>query len=79
MLCSLMFCAPRAMLRVERIAFDTSESAVKAGQTTMSTSLTEERSRVRPFKRSSASATVLFIFQLPAMMSLRALFMFLPD
>src|SRR5256885_7129050 len=67
-----MFCAPRRMF-VFRAALDTSLSAVKGGQMTMSTSLMFANSRLSPFTKSSASATVLFIFQLPAMISLRAL------
>src|SRR6185312_17380709 len=69
-----MFCAPRRML-VSRIAFETSESAVNGGQTTMSTSFTLTSSRLMPPTRSSASATVLFIFQLPAMINFRPLSM----
>src|SRR5690242_7783693 len=43
----------------------------------MSTSLTPESSRFRSSTRSKASATVLLHFQLPAMISLRSLFMYL--
>src|SRR2546422_1824279 len=68
-----MSCAPSRMF-VFKMAFDTSDSAVNGGQMTMSTSLTLNSSRFKPFTRSSASATVLFIFQLPAIMSLRFLF-----
>jgi len=55
------------------MALDTDSSAVKGGQTTMSTSFTLPSSRLRLSTRASPSATVLFIFQLPAMMSLRSL------
>src|SRR6185503_19467090 len=55
------------------MALETSPKAVKGGQTTMSSSLTLPRSRLMPFTKSSASATVLFIFQFPAMISLRSL------
>src|SRR6266567_9236591 len=41
----------------------------------MSTSLILASSSFKPRTRSSASATVLFIFQLPAMISFRSLFM----
>src|ERR1041385_8477085 len=74
-LCSLMFCAPRRMFLESRMALDTDSSAVKGGQTTMSTSFTLLRSRLRSSTSDTASATVLFIFQLPAMISLRSLFM----
>src|SRR5437867_658139 len=67
-----MFCAPSRML-VLSTALETSLSAVNGGQTTISTSLMLTSSRLRPVTRSSASATVLFIFQLPAMISLRDL------
>src|SRR5690242_2289087 len=73
-LCSLMFCAPSRRFELS-ISFETSESAVNGGHTTMSTSFTPESSSLRSRTRSTASATVLFIFQLPAMMSLRCLFM----
>src|ERR1035437_7868296 len=68
-----MFCAPSRMLE-SRIAFETSPSAVNGGQTTMSTSLTLAKSILRLRTRSSASATVLFIFQFPAIISFRSLF-----
>src|SRR5438034_11097565 len=71
-LCSLIFCAPSRMLE-SRMALETSLKAVNGGQTTMSTSLTPFSPRLMPATRSSASATVLFIFQLPAMISLRSL------
>src|SRR5213596_3031582 len=54
-------------------ALDTSLNAVNGGQMTISTSLMFASSRLRPFTRSSASATVLFIFQFPATINLRAL------
>src|SRR5579859_1647255 len=72
-LCSLMFWAPRRMFE-SRMALETSARAVKGGQTTMSTSLTLASSILSPRTRSKASATVLFIFQLPAIMSFRSLF-----
>src|SRR3954464_14603280 len=77
-LCSLIFCAPRRIL-VLRMAFETSDKAVKGGQTTMSTSFTLLNSRLSPATRSSPSATVLFIFQLAAMINLRSLSMRLLD
>src|SRR5438128_623760 len=58
-----------------RMTFETSLSAVNGGHTTMSASLILARSSLRPRTRSRASATVLFIFQLPAMISFRSLFM----
>src|SRR6266567_9109406 len=67
-----MFCAPSRIL-VLITALETSDSAVNGGQTTISTSLMFASSRLRPFTRSSASATVLFIFQFPATINLRAL------
>ena len=70
-LCSLMFCAPSRMLESE-IALDTSPSAVNGGHTTMSTSLMFAVSSFKSRTRLSASATVLFIFQLPAMISFRS-------
>src|SRR2546423_3476691 len=69
-----MFCAPRRMLE-SSTALETSDSAVKGGQTTMSTSLMLARARFRSPTRSRASATVLFIFQFPAMIILRSLSM----
>src|ERR1041385_3817907 len=69
-----MVWAPRRML-VLSTALDTSLSAVNGGHTTISTSLMFASSRLSPLTRSIASATVLFIFQLPAMINLRALFM----
>src|ERR1051325_9638076 len=60
---------------VLRMAFDTSDRAVKGGQTTMSTSFMLLNSRLRPSTKSRDSATVLFIFQLPAIISLRSLSM----
>src|SRR6266568_100494 len=68
-----MFCAPRRRLE-SRMALETPPSAVNGGQTTMSTSLTLANSILRSLIKSSASATVLFIFQLPATISLRSLF-----
>src|ERR1035438_10491448 len=68
-----MFCAPSRMFE-SRIAFETSPKAVNGGQTTMSTSLTLAKSILRLRTRSSASATVLFIFQFPAIISFRSLF-----
>ena len=56
------------------MASDTAASAVYGGATTMSTSRTEASSRLRSLTRVSDSATVLFIFQLPAMINLRSLF-----
>src|SRR5439155_4783717 len=67
-----MFCAPIRMLE-SRMAFETSPKAVNGGQTTMSTSLMLTNSILRSLTRSSASATVLFIFQFPAMINLRSL------
>src|SRR2546427_1956449 len=67
-----MVWAPSRIL-VLSTALDTSLSAVKGGQMTISTSLMFASSRLRPFTRSSASATVLFIFQFPATINLRAL------
>src|SRR5258705_9571541 len=58
-----------------RMAFETALKAVNGGHTTISTSLIFASSRLRSATRSSASATVLFIFQLPAMISLRCLSM----
>src|SRR5204862_6295203 len=66
-----MFWAPRRILEF-RTAFETSPKAVNGGYTTMSTSFTYVSSRLQPFTRSRASATVLFIFQLPAMISFRS-------
>src|SRR5436309_15010221 len=68
-----MVWAPSLML-VLSTALDTSLSAVNGGQTTISTSLIVASSRLRSWTRSSASATVLFIFQLPAMINLRFFF-----
>src|SRR5262245_45857710 len=68
-----MFWAPRRMFE-SRIALETSDNAVEGGHTTMSTSLMLANSIFKPRTRSKASATVLFIFQLPAMISLRSLF-----
>src|SRR5262245_52975412 len=68
-----MFCAPSLMFE-SSVAFETDSSAVNGGQMTTSTSFTPPRSSLRLFTSASDSATVLFIFQLPAMMSLRALF-----
>src|SRR5262245_20411501 len=70
-----MFCAPRRRFE-SRICLDTSHNAVNGGQTTISTSFTLANSRLRSHTKSTASATVLFIFQLPAMMSLRSLSIF---
>src|ERR1051326_3168964 len=67
-----MFCAPSRRF-VFRMARDTSDKAVYGGQITMSTSLMLASSRLSPPTRSSASATVLFIFQLPAKINLRVL------
>src|SRR5438067_1121175 len=67
----LMSCAPSRILE-SRIAFETSLSAVNGGQTTMSASLMFANSSLRLRTRSSASATVLFIFQFPAKMSFLA-------
>src|SRR5690242_19109051 len=69
-----MFCAPRRKFE-SRMDLETSLSAVKGGQTTMSTSFMFASSILRSPTRSRASATVLFIFQFPAIMSLRDLFM----
>src|SRR5687767_7257597 len=66
-----MFWAPSLMLD-RRMALETSPNAVNGGQTTMSTSLTLVSSRWQPLTRSTASATVLFIFQLPAMINFRS-------
>src|SRR6185312_9948525 len=62
------------MFLVSRMALETSLNAVKGGQTTMSTSFTLAVSIFKSFTRSSASATVLFIFQFPAIISFRSLF-----
>src|SRR5690606_3209696 len=59
----------RRTLELSR-ASDTAASAVNGGQTTMSSSLTVATSRLIASTRPSASAAVLFIFQLPAMISL---------
>src|ERR1017187_6275304 len=70
-----MFCAPSR--RVEsRMTFDTDSSAVNGGQMTMSTSLLLANSSLRLPTNASASAAVLFIFQLPAIINLRSLFIF---
>src|SRR6266478_1262488 len=58
-----------------RIARDTSDKAVNGGQTTISTSLTLANSIFRARTKSTPSATVLFIFQFPAIINLRSLFM----
>src|SRR5436305_15001806 len=71
---SLMFCAPSRMFLVSRIDLDTDSSAVNGGQTTMSTSFTLPSSSLMSLTSDNASATVLFIFQLPAMINLRSLF-----
>src|SRR6185369_10483722 len=71
--CSLMFCAPSRRLE-SRMALETASNAVNGGHTTMSTSLTLASSSFKLRTRSSASATVLFIFQFPAMISFRSLF-----
>src|SRR5436190_24330826 len=68
-----MFCAPRRIV-LSRMALETSLNAVNGGQITMSTSLMLANSIFSPRTRSSDSATVLFIFQLPAMISFRSLF-----
>src|SRR5439155_21843663 len=73
-LCSLMFCAPRRRFE-SRTALDTDSSAVNGGQTTMSTSFTLARSIFKSLTNANPSATVLFIFQLPAMINFRFLFM----
>src|ERR1043165_129361 len=73
-LCSLMFCAPRRRFE-SRTAFDTDSSAVNGGQTTMSTSFTLARSIFKSLTKAKPSATVLFIFQLPATINFRFLFM----
>src|SRR5262245_48454530 len=70
-----MFCAPRRRFD-SMIALETSLNAVNGGQTTISTSFTAASSRLSPVTRSSASATVLFIFQCPATISFRSLSMF---
>jgi hypothetical protein len=62
------------MFLVSRIALDTDSSAVNGGHTTMSTSFTFTSSIFRSLTNASASATVLFIFQLPAIISFRSLF-----
>src|SRR5271170_6510239 len=62
----------------DKISRDTSPRAVNGGQTTMSASLTLASSSLRSRTRCSDSATVLFIFQLPAMMSFRSFFMRAP-
>src|ERR1017187_4615312 len=72
---SLMFCAASRRLE-SRIALETSLNAVNGGATTMSTSFTPVRSRLRSPTSVSASATVLFIFQLPAIINFLSLFMF---
>ena len=54
------------------VPVDPMTNSTDTWQTTMSDSLTLARSIFRSRTRSSASATVLFIFQLPAMMSLRS-------
>src|SRR5580658_5162892 len=69
-----MFCAPRRRFE-SRTALETSLSAVNGGQTTISTSRTLASSIFNPLTSASASAAVLFIFQLPAMISFRSLFM----
>src|SRR5215469_10349295 len=71
-----MFCAPRRIFLVSRMAFETSLNAVNGGHTTISTSFTLVSSIFNPRTRSSASATVLFIFQFPAIISFRSLFMY---
>src|SRR6266550_5802740 len=68
-----MFCAPRRRFE-SRTAFDTDSSAVNGGQTTMSTSFTLARSIFKSLTNANPSATVLFIFQLPAMINFRFLF-----
>src|SRR4030095_7515333 len=72
-LCSLMSCAPRRILESRR-SLETSHNAVNGGQTTMSTSFMFASSFFRSPTRTSASVTVLFIFQFPAIISLRSLF-----
>src|SRR5208283_3992169 len=69
-----MFCAPSRRFE-SRMTFDTDSSAVNGGQMTMSTSLILASSSLRLPTNASASAAVLFIFQLPAMINLRSLFM----
>src|ERR1051326_5153634 len=56
------------------MALETSLNAVNGGQITMSTSFTFASSILSPRTRSSDSATVLFIFQFPAMINFRSLF-----
>src|SRR5215471_18918346 len=70
-----MFCAPNRIFE-SRTAFETSLRAVNGGQTTTSTSFWFANSSFRPRTRSSDSATVLFIFQLPAITNFRSLFIF---
>jgi len=70
------FCFPVHVLRaslmaVPRKAALTAASAVNGGQTTISTPLTPAVSRASSVTRAFASATVLYIFQLPAMMGVR--------
>src|SRR5215471_4902982 len=69
-----MFCAPRRILE-PRTALATSLNAVNGGQTAMSTVIIFASSIFKSCTKLSASATVLFIFQFPAMMSFRSLFM----
>ena len=59
---------------VSSTALETSLSAVKGGQTTTSMSLTLASSILSPLTKASASATVLFIFQLPAIINFRSFF-----
>src|SRR4051794_34277594 len=56
------------------MAFETSLKAVNGGQTTMSTSLMLASSSFSPRTRSRPSATVLFIFQFPAIINFRSFF-----
>src|SRR5215469_7036070 len=75
-LCSLIFCAPSRIFFVSRIAFETASSAVNGGQTTTSASFRFFNSSFRSFTKASASAMVLFIFQLPAMINFLSLVIF---
>src|ERR1035437_2393020 len=73
--CPLIFCAPSRRFE-SRMTFDTDSSAVNGGQMTMSTSLILANFSLRLLTNASASAAVLFIFQLPAIINLRSLFIF---
>src|SRR5262249_47365650 len=72
-----MFCAPRRMLE-PRTALATSLNAVNGGQTAMSTAIIFASSIFKSCTKVSASATVLFIFQFPAMISRRSVFISTP-